>query len=147
MSHSVAFGLGTPEINDAQSLIGIWPDQKRLRMAKAACWAGSCSAWRRSRICDATGIPAGSGISLRSTRETKSEWVEDCIAALSETDSAVVVLHDIPGACVARLPEFLTRIEERGINIVREFPDSVVVTRNGRFVTVPQEIVAARVPK
>jgi peptidoglycan-N-acetylglucosamine deacetylase len=59
----------------------------------------------------------------------------------------VVVLHDIPGACVARLPEFLTRIEERGINIVREFPDSVVVTRNGRFVTVPQEIVAARVPK
>jgi hypothetical protein len=52
-----------------------------------------------------------------------------------------------PALVSQRLPEFLTRIEERGINIVREFPYGVVVTRNGRFVTVPQEIVAARVPK
>jgi peptidoglycan-N-acetylglucosamine deacetylase len=71
----------------------------------------------------------------------------DCIAGPSETDWAVVILHDIPGGCLARLPEFLTRIEERGINTVQEFPDGVVITRNGRLVTLPQEIVADGVPE
>jgi hypothetical protein len=80
-------------------------------------------------------------------RMNQGEWVQDCIAGLSEIDRGVVVLHDIPGACLARLPEFMTRIEERGISIVQEFLDSVVVTRNGRFVTLSHAIVADAVPE
>jgi peptidoglycan/xylan/chitin deacetylase (PgdA/CDA1 family) len=154
LSHSIVFGErpseteACREIEDAQSLIGIWPDQEKLfrpygkggQLGQHLFSAAALSLLRRS------GYTSVLWNLVPGDWRNQHEWVEDGIAGLSGIDWAVVVLHDIPGACLAGLPEFLTRIEESGISIVQEFPDSVVVTRNGRFVTLSQELVADGVP-
>jgi hypothetical protein len=76
-------------------------------------------------------------------------WDDRCIDDLNRLDDsewAVVVLHDIPNACLAGLDRFLTRIEDGGFSIEQQFPDSVVITRNGRFVTSPAPFVADGLP-
>jgi hypothetical protein len=65
---------------------------------------------------------------------------------LEDSEWAVVVLHDIPNACLAGLDRFLTRTEDGGFSIEQQFPDSVVITRNGRFVTSPAPFVADGLP-
>jgi peptidoglycan-N-acetylglucosamine deacetylase len=76
-------------------------------------------------------------------------WDDRCIDDLNRLDDserAVVVLHDIPNACLAGLDRFLTRIEDGGFIIEQQFPDSIVITRNGRFVTSPAPFVADGLP-
>ena len=76
-------------------------------------------------------------------------WDDRCIDDLNRLDRserAVVVLHDIPNACLAGLDRFLTRIEDGGLRIEQQFPDNVVITRNGRFVTSPAPFVADALP-
>jgi peptidoglycan-N-acetylglucosamine deacetylase len=155
MSHSVAFGerLGATEacreIDEAQSHIGIWPDQEKLfrpygkggLLGPHLFSAAALSHLRHN------GYTTVLWNLVPGDWRNEGEWVEDCIADLTGTDWGVVVLHDIPGACLTLLPDFLTRIEQRGITIAQEFPDSVVVTRNKRFVALSQEIVADRVPE
>ena len=54
----------------------------------------------------------------------------------------MVVLHDIEKACLARLPEFIARPQDWGFELRQDFPESVVVTRKGRFVTVSDALIA-----
>lgn len=72
-------------------------------------------------------------------------WVERGIAQAMEQDWTVVVLHDIPGACVSRLEEYITRARDQGIEIVQEIPESVLPIRHGRVVSLPDLYVAGRV--
>jgi peptidoglycan/xylan/chitin deacetylase (PgdA/CDA1 family) len=72
-------------------------------------------------------------------------WVERGLAQAMEQDWTVVVLHDIPGACVNRLEEFITRVREQGIEIVQEIPDSVLPIQHGRVIALPDLYVAGRV--
>ena len=65
-------------------------------------------------------------------------WVERCIALVSVEPWSVVVLHDIDGGCLARLPELLSRLEDLGVTFEQDFPDSVTLTRAGRIVSPPQ---------
>ncbi len=65
-------------------------------------------------------------------------WVESCIALVSGEPWSVVVLHDIEGACLARLPELLRRLEDLGVGFEQDFPDSVTLTRKGKIVCLPQ---------
>jgi peptidoglycan-N-acetylglucosamine deacetylase len=69
-------------------------------------------------------------------------WVERCIALASSEPWSVVVLHDIEGGCLARLPELLRRLEDLGVTFEQDFPDSVTLTRGGRIVSLPQDYVA-----
>jgi peptidoglycan/xylan/chitin deacetylase (PgdA/CDA1 family) len=69
-------------------------------------------------------------------------WVERCIALASAELWSVVVLHDIEGGCLARLPELLRRLEDLGVTFEQDFPDSVTLTRAGRIVSLPQGYVA-----
>ena len=69
-------------------------------------------------------------------------WVESCIAQVSVEPWSVVVLHDIEGGCLARLPELLLRLDELGVIYEQDFPDSVTLTRAGRIVSLPQGYIA-----
>jgi peptidoglycan-N-acetylglucosamine deacetylase len=69
-------------------------------------------------------------------------WVEACVAEVAAQDWSVVVLHDIPGACVARLPEFIDRLNDMGVRWEQEFPESVVLTRGGEVVSLLPSYVA-----
>ena len=69
-------------------------------------------------------------------------WVESCMAQVSAQDWSVVVLHDIEGGCLARLPELLRRLEDLGVTFEQDFPDSVTLTRGGRIVNLPESYVA-----
>jgi peptidoglycan-N-acetylglucosamine deacetylase len=73
-------------------------------------------------------------------------WDADGAAALAAIDWPVIVLHDIDSGCLARLPNFLVRIADLGYAVEQEFPDSVVVTRSGRFVTLTDSMVADGIP-
>ena len=69
-------------------------------------------------------------------------WVESCMAQVSTQDWSVVVLHDIEGGCLARLPELLRRLEDLGVRFEQDFPDAVTLTRGGRIVSLPESYVA-----
>lgn len=69
-------------------------------------------------------------------------WVERCIAAALEEPWNVVVLHDIEGGCLARLPELLLRLEDLGVTFEQDFPDAVTLTRAGQIASLPQSYVA-----
>jgi hypothetical protein len=47
-------------------------------------------------------------------------------------DWPVIVLHDVPGAALARLPELLDALGERGATYTRAMPDSCTPLRAGR---------------
>lgn len=68
-------------------------------------------------------------------------WIESCIAVALDEPWSVVVLHDIEGGCLARLPELLDRLEDLGATFEQDFPDSVTLTRAGRIVNLPQGYV------
>lgn len=73
-------------------------------------------------------------------------WDANCDAALASIDWPVIVLHDVESCCLARLPSFLARIADLGYAVEQGFPDSVVVTRGGRFVTLTDSMVADGMP-
>ena len=69
-------------------------------------------------------------------------WVERCIALAWVEPWSVVVLHDIEGGCLARLPELLRRLQDLGVSFEQDFPDAVTLTRSGRIVTLPESYIA-----
>ena len=68
-------------------------------------------------------------------------WVEHCVAQVSAAPWSVVVLHDIEGGCLARLPDLLRRLEDLGVTFEQDFPDAVTLTRAGKIVSLPQDYV------
>ena len=68
-------------------------------------------------------------------------WVERCMAQVSAQDWSVVVLHDIDGGCLARLPQLLRRLEDLGVTFEQDFPDAVTLTRKGQIVSLPENYV------
>ena len=69
-------------------------------------------------------------------------WVERCIAQVSAQAWSVVALHDIEGACLARLGELIRRLDDLGVSYEQDFPDAVTLTRGGRIVSLPENYVA-----
>jgi peptidoglycan/xylan/chitin deacetylase (PgdA/CDA1 family) len=69
-------------------------------------------------------------------------WVESCLAQVSARDWSVVVLHDVEGGCLARLPELLRRFDDLGVTFEQDFPDTVTLTRGGQIVSLPESYVA-----
>ncbi len=62
-------------------------------------------------------------------------WVDRCISEVAVRDWTVAVLHDVENACLPRLPEFLDRLDALGVEFRQDFPDDVVITRQGEVVS------------
>jgi peptidoglycan-N-acetylglucosamine deacetylase len=71
-------------------------------------------------------------------------WVERCVADVEAQDWAAIVLHDIAGACLPRLPELLERLSGLGVVWRQDFPESVIMTRDGETINLPDAYVADR---
>lgn len=69
-------------------------------------------------------------------------WVERCAAEVAAQEWSVVVLHDTPGACAARLPELIARLDGMGVRWEQRFPDSVVLIRGGALVSLSPGYIA-----
>ncbi|CAH2601581.1 Chitooligosaccharide deacetylase [Rhodovastum atsumiense] len=69
-------------------------------------------------------------------------WVERCVSQVRAQDWAVVVLHDIETGCLAGLPDLLRRLADEGVTFTQDFPDSVVLTRDGHPVSLDPAFIA-----
>ena len=69
-------------------------------------------------------------------------WVETCIAEVLENEWSVVVLHDIESGCLPRLSELLQRLNDLGAVYEQDFPESVILTRDGQTVNLSPEYVS-----
>jgi len=58
-------------------------------------------------------------------------WVEVCLDDVGRRDWSVVVVHDLPDCCGARLPDLLDGLQALDATVVQEFPESVVPIRRG----------------
>jgi peptidoglycan-N-acetylglucosamine deacetylase len=58
-------------------------------------------------------------------------WVDHAVSDIDRQPWSVVVLHDVVGAALPRLDEFLTTIERRAPAWSREFPDECTPIRDG----------------
>jgi peptidoglycan/xylan/chitin deacetylase (PgdA/CDA1 family) len=81
-------------------------------------------------------------------------WPRRALAETAAEPHAVVVLHDIPGACLAKLGSFLDAVRDRGVAMVTELPaactpiiDGVVVGDLDGLVTGRGGSVRARGPE
>jgi peptidoglycan-N-acetylglucosamine deacetylase len=68
-------------------------------------------------------------------------WVDACVADVARRDWSCVVLHDIPNACLKRLPDLIARLTDKGVRFAQQMPESVVLTRGGQVVNLPAELV------
>ena len=58
-------------------------------------------------------------------------WVETALADVITQDHTVLVLHDLPTGAMNRLPEFLDKVDQLGVEITNDVPDECVLMRSG----------------
>lgn len=66
--------------------------------------------------------------------EPEVDWVERCLHDATTQTWPLVVLHDLPGCAVERLPELLDRLADREIEVVQELPPDCLPIRRGQVV-------------
>jgi hypothetical protein len=138
LSHSVAFDerpdeneTRRSEIEETQSLIGTWPDQRKLisPFGKDGLLGPHLfSNASLSHLCRDDYTTAIWNLVPGDWRKPYSRDA-DCLAAQNNANWPVVVLYDTVDGCLVRLPDFLTRRADFGISIEQVFPDSVIVAR------------------
>jgi peptidoglycan/xylan/chitin deacetylase (PgdA/CDA1 family) len=69
-------------------------------------------------------------------------WVETCLGEMRTLSWPLVVLHDVPDACLARLPEFVDRVTAQGVAFVQNFPPDCVLLDRGRVMAPIEPFVA-----
>ncbi|MBV9945451.1 MAG: polysaccharide deacetylase family protein [Myxococcales bacterium] len=60
-------------------------------------------------------------------------WPHRALAACAARAHTVLVLHDVPSACAARLGSFLDRARERGVDVVQDLPADCTPIVEGRI--------------
>jgi peptidoglycan-N-acetylglucosamine deacetylase len=71
-------------------------------------------------------------------------WVERGIADVRAKPWTVIVVHDIQGAAVSRLEEFIGRLRDEGVRFTQTFPKTVLATWRGRVLALPDDYVRER---
>ncbi len=66
--------------------------------------------------------------------EAGGEWVDRALGQTAAQAWSLVVLHDIPGACVDDLERFIDALQARGEDIVQDFPPDCLPIVAGRMV-------------
>jgi peptidoglycan-N-acetylglucosamine deacetylase len=61
-------------------------------------------------------------------------WVETALEEINALDWSLVVLHDIPNACVAKLDTFITALKDAGHELIQAFPPDCVPIKRGQLV-------------
>jgi peptidoglycan/xylan/chitin deacetylase (PgdA/CDA1 family) len=69
-------------------------------------------------------------------------WVPRALADCAARPHTLLVLHDLPRACLAGLPEFLETLQHRGTQIVPDLPPDCVPIANGRVVGDLHDLIA-----
>ena len=62
---------------------------------------------------------------------THGAWVERAQHQIRDLDWPLVVLHDIEGACLERLDEFLTWLKTENYDVRQEFPEDCLLIKDG----------------
>ena len=70
-------------------------------------------------------------------------WVVRALFDIAKNDHTVLVLHDIPNACLDGLPAFLDEAQERGWEFTTDLPEECVPVRRGQLTTDIEPLVAA----
>jgi peptidoglycan/xylan/chitin deacetylase (PgdA/CDA1 family) len=70
-------------------------------------------------------------------------WVPRALADCAARAHTMVVLHDIPGACLAGVAGFIDAARQRGMQFVSEVPDDCAPIVEGRVVVDLGELIAA----
>ena len=60
-------------------------------------------------------------------------WYENGLDDAARQDWTLTVLHDLPGACIDRLDDFIRALKDAGHEIVQEFPPDCVPIVRGEF--------------
>ena len=68
-------------------------------------------------------------------------WLDVCLAQVAAQPWSVVVLHDIANGCLPRLSALLDRLTENGTEIVQEFPNEIILMRNGILTNLTDSLV------
>jgi len=61
-------------------------------------------------------------------------WLERALADCRSRQWTLIVLHDLPNGAMAHLDEFITRLENEGVEFVQEFPPDCVPLVDGQVV-------------
>jgi peptidoglycan/xylan/chitin deacetylase (PgdA/CDA1 family) len=72
----------------------------------------------------------------------RDHWVDKCATDVAAQDWTTVVLHDVVGACLERLPELLDRLLQLDVVWRQDFPEDAVMIRRGRKVGLPTSYIA-----
>lgn len=64
----------------------------------------------------------------------RENWPEHALSDCAALDHAVVVLHDVPNACLTRLEHFIGRARAAGASFVAELPPSCLPMVDGEIV-------------
>jgi len=139
LTHSVQLGDTTDpdaparEIGETQALMGELAGRERLfRPYGAGGILGKSLLSRRAvDYLKEGGYSCVLWSSVPHDWDDPQNWVERALADVESQPWAVVVLHDVPGCALARLPELLDGLARAGAEIVQEFPDDCVPIRSG----------------
>jgi hypothetical protein len=126
----VAFGdrpdaaYAREEIDRAQALIGEFADQEKLfrpygnyGLLGRHLFSRSALSYLREQGYTTISWTAVPGDWCR------PDWDRDFETRFGDQDWPVVVLHDIENACLARLPNFIARLQDRGFDLRQGFPE------------------------
>lgn len=60
-------------------------------------------------------------------------WYDQALADVAAQDRTLMVLHDLPGACVDKLDDFIAAARDAGHSFVQDFPPDCVPIERGVF--------------
>jgi peptidoglycan/xylan/chitin deacetylase (PgdA/CDA1 family) len=139
MTHSVPLGEKTDleyaarEIEDTQKLLGDFSNEDKLfrptggggRIGPHLLSAAALQLLRAGKYTCALWS------SVPGDWKDQDGWVERGLADVAKQDWTVVAIHDVENGALARLPEFLDRLELLGVEFRQDFPEDVVAMRRG----------------
>ena len=151
LTHSVQLGetgdAAAParEIGETQALLGDLARRERLYRPYGAGGILGPSLFSRAavRYLEEGGYTCVLWSSVPHDWDDADHWVERCLADVREQPHALVVLHDMPGCALARLPELLDRLEKAGAEVVQELPAECMPIVSGKVVGDLAGLVAA----
>jgi peptidoglycan/xylan/chitin deacetylase (PgdA/CDA1 family) len=143
LTHSVPLGekpeaeYARREIEETQNLIGVLAHADKLFRPMGG--GGSIGSHLLSRaalqLLQAGKYTCVLWSSVPGDWRDQDGWVDRCLSEIAGRDWTAVVIHDVENACLARLPEFLDRLDSLGTEFRQDFPEDVVITRRGELMS------------
>lgn len=127
---AVALEIGATE----QLLAAIVPDSRRFRPFGGGALGRHLLSRRAVDYLVAHGYSCVLWNSVPRDWVEPDAWVPRALADCAARPHTLLVLHDLPKACLAGLPAFLESVQDRGMQIVPDLPPDCVPIADGRVV-------------